>query len=96
MVELALLLCSLQTILTDTLTGRPGRMYGFAVIDLAVDEDGSPSVQLAYGTNPLLVGAARRAAERWRFTTAHGEGLRCATLLFQFAFEGARDRLRSS
>jgi hypothetical protein len=59
------------------------RMYGLAVIDVTISQDGTVASSFGFGTNPLLVGAARRAADGWRFTSSD-TGVRCATLVFYF------------
>ena len=59
------------------------RMYGLAVIDVTISGDGTVLSSFGLGTNPLLVGAARRAADGWRFTSSD-TAVRCATLVFYF------------
>ena len=67
---------------------RKARMYGYGSIDVVISEDGSVESCSGVGTNPLLVGAAQRAASQWKFTKSDRSGFRCATLLFEFRLEG--------
>ena len=60
------------------------RMTGKAVVDVRIDEDGCVVGTESQGVNPLLAGAARRAAAGWRFVPGPGAGERCATLVFEF------------
>jgi hypothetical protein len=59
-------------------------MEGFAMVEVWIGEDGAVLEVSSQGNNPLLAAAGRRAAEVWRFTSAAGAGVRCATLLFRF------------
>jgi hypothetical protein len=67
---------------------RKARMQGFAVVDLMIAPDGSGEIISSQGTNPLLVGAAERAAVLFRFQAQDGRVVRCATVLFRFELSG--------